>query len=84
MTMKIKISYPVVALIVLLLGSPVQAQHNHVLQSSISGQYDRLIRKDNRGAGIADQAIEKRKPQPKPNKNVGSSAGPIAPTKNSN
>jgi len=80
--MTMKISYAIAALIVLLLGSPAQAQHNHILQSSISGQYDRLIRKDDRNAGMTDQATENRKRQPKRNKNVGSSA--ITATKKPN
>ncbi|HYC17717.1 MAG TPA: hypothetical protein VEC94_10955 [Pseudolabrys sp.] len=82
MTMNIKISYAVAALMALLLASPVQAQHNRILQSSISGQYDRLIHKDDRSAAVTDQVTENRKRQPKPDKNAGSLAGTA--TKKSN
>jgi hypothetical protein len=81
--MKIKIGFAMAALVVLSLASPAEAQHNHI-QSGISGQYERLIHNDDRSAGVTNQATENRKQQPKPTRNVGSSAGPITRPNNSN
>jgi hypothetical protein len=82
MMKKIKMSFTMAALVVLSLASPAEAQHNHI-QSSISGQYGRLIHNDDLGAGATDQATENRK-KPKPGRKVGSSAGPTTGLKNPN
>jgi hypothetical protein len=83
MMMKIKISYAVAALVILSLASSAHAQHNHI-QSTISGQYDRLIHNSDHSAGVTTRTTENREQQPKPRKNkrVDSSAGPIIERKN--
>jgi hypothetical protein len=83
MMMKIKMSYAVAALVILSLASSAHAQHNHI-QSTISGQYDRLIHNGDHSAGVSTRATENREQQPKlrKNKKVGSSAGPITERKN--
>jgi hypothetical protein len=83
MIMKIKISYGVAALVILSLACSVRAQHNHI-QSTISGQYDRLIHNGDHSAGVATGATENREQQLKlrKNKKVDSSAGPITERKN--
>ena len=49
--MKIKISYAVTALVILSIACSAHAQHNHI-QSTISGQYDRLIHNGDHSAGV--------------------------------
>ena len=71
--MTMKISSIVTFLVVLAFASSAQAQHNPV-QSSISGQYSRLIRSDDRSANPSDKA----------SKNAGSPVNPPTKTKNSN
>jgi len=81
--MKIKISYGVATLVILSLASSARAQHNHI-QSSISGQYERLIHNGDHSAGVGTRATENREQPPKLRKNekVDSSARPIAERKN--
>ena len=81
--MKIKISYAVAALVILSLASSAHAQHNHI-QSTISGQYDRLIHNGDHSAGVATRGIENREQplKPRKNKKIDSSAGPITERKN--
>jgi hypothetical protein len=83
MIMKIKISYSVAALVILSLASSARAQHNHI-QSTISGQYYRLIHNGDHSAGVATRATENHEQQSKlrKNKKVDSSAGPITERKN--
>lgn len=67
---------------VLAFGSPAGAQHNHI-QSSISGQYSRLIHGQNRDAGVNDKATEDPKQQPSSSSKFGSSAGQTTSPKKS-
>lgn len=75
MIMKIKVGYGVPALVILSLASSARAQHNHI-QSTISGQYDRLIHNGGHSAGVATRATEvEQQPKLRKNKKVDSSAG---------
>jgi hypothetical protein len=83
MMMKIKISCALAALVILSLASSAHAQHNHI-QSTISGQYDRLIHNGDHSAGVTTRGTENSEQQPKPRKNkkIDSSAGPTTERKN--